>query len=96
MKKMAIIICNVSSLEVVTQLVKRLKTDFYQIVMPTIGLLPFGEPRMNNAVWPGYSVSLFLKMDVDELVKLRALLTTYNADCPTEDEQAVLESWTID
>ncbi len=96
MKKMAIIICNVSSLEVVTQLVKRFKTDFYQIVMPTTGLLPFGEPRMNNAVWPGYSVSIIFKMDAEDLIKLRASLTTYNADCPTEDEQAVLESWTID
>ncbi len=96
MNKMALIICNVSSLEAITQLVKQTQTEFYQIVMPTTGILPFGEPRMNNAIWPGYSVCLMLKAEAEELTKLKALVQKYNEDCPSPDEQAVMESWSID
>lgn len=94
--QLAYVICNLSSLEEITEIVSRCKRGFYQIVEPVTGALPFGDPRMNNAIWPGFSDLIIIKGSEDTILELRKHLDTYNLTCRGNDEKVVMESWTID
>jgi len=96
MNKIAYIICNVSSLEEIVALVKQCQPDYYQIVEPLTGVLPLGEPRMNNAIWPGFSDLILVKGTEAIILELRRSIETYNHNCSSEDEEVVIESWNVD
>lgn len=96
MNKIAFVICNVSSLEEIRELVSQINPEFYQIVEPVTGVLPFGDPRMNNAIWPGFSDLIIVKGSQQTIQELRDSLGRYNLTCRGNDEQVVIESWTID
>jgi len=96
MNKIAYIICNVSSLEEIVALVKQCQPDYYQIVEPLTGILPLGEPRMNNAIWPGFSDLVLVKGTEAAILGLRKDVEKYNHNCSSEDEEVVIESWNVD
>lgn len=96
MKKIALIICNVSSLDEILPLVKQHQPDYYQILEPLTGVLPLGDPRMNNAIWPGYSDLVLVKGSESSVLELRKSIETYNLNCPSDEEKVVFESWNVD
>ena len=96
MTKMLFITCNVSAINEVTELLNKAKVDNYQIIDRVIGILPVGEPRMDNPVWPGYSNLIMLSLPGERLGEITRLLEQFNANLITDEERLFYYSWTID
>ena len=96
MTKMLFITCNVSAINEVTELLNKAKVDNYQIIDRVIGILPVGEPRMDNPVWPGYSNLIMLSLPAERLGAITQLLEKFNANLITDEERLFYYSWTID
>ncbi len=90
------ITCNVSAIDEIVEILNQAQVDNYQIVDQVLGILPVGDPRMNNPVWPGYSNLILIRIEQDHLARLSKQLDVFNSNLITDEERVFYSSWTID
>ena len=74
--KFIYITCNVSMLEILTDLLSKTKFTEYQVIEQVEAVSRWGGPRRNTAVWPGYNSSIIIQ-ESDEL-KINELMSKIN------------------
>ncbi|HNX38518.1 MAG TPA: hypothetical protein PKI15_09175 [Candidatus Cloacimonadota bacterium] len=96
MPKLIMLTCNVSAKDEIISILDDLKINNFQIIEPVTGKLPLGDPRMNTAVWPGYSVTILISGDPELATLLQKAIGEYNDQAYTDDERAFVLSWDAD
>lgn len=95
--KSIIISCNVSTVQLITDILDALKTGEYLITESVSAHLPTGSHRMNNSVWPGYNSLIYILATEDEkAVEILEQLRRYNAGAFNKDELISVSCWKID
>lgn len=74
--KFIYITCNVSMLEIITDLLSKIKFTDYQVIEQVEAISKWGNPRQNTAVWPGYNSSVLIQ-ESDNL-KISELMNQIN------------------
>ncbi|HRZ80122.1 MAG TPA: hypothetical protein P5044_08950 [bacterium] len=85
--------CNISKLEQVLELLKAQGSKSYQVIENVNGVQPSGNPRMNDAVWPGSNSVVFIQAANDETDRLFQCLKGINRDIVNESERILAVSW---
>ncbi|HNW82069.1 MAG TPA: hypothetical protein PKG52_04180 [bacterium] len=85
--------CNISKLEQILELLKMQSVKSYQVIENADGVQPSGNPRMNNAVWPGSSSIVMVQADKNETEKFFESLTKMNQEIVNENERVLAVSW---
>jgi len=89
--------CNVSLLNDIKELLDKCKVDCYQIVEQAMSVNKIGDPRLNNAVWPGYNSLFFINTNSNQIYKnLISELKQYNKSVDMPDEKITVSSWKTD
>lgn len=85
--------CNIAKLEQVAELLKMLDIRSYQVIENVNAVQPSGDPRMNNAVWPGSNSIVTVQADVNETAELFESLKRMNRQIVNENERVLAVSW---
>lgn len=85
--------CNIAKLEQVLELLKELKIRSYQVVENVNAVMPSGNPRMNDAVWPGSNSVVAVQADINETAELFESLKRMNRQIVNENERVLAVSW---
>lgn len=92
--RMIYISCNVSMLTEIVSLLKKCQVHSYQIVEQASSMNKVGDPRLNNAVWPGYNSLFFINIEIEEVYNsLMTELRQYNKTVDMPDEKITVSSW---
>lgn len=95
--RMIYISCNVSVLNEIVSLLKKCEVKSYQIVEQASSMNKIGDPRLNNAVWPGYNSLFFINLETEDTYKsLIAELKNYNKTVYMPDEKITVSAWKTD
>jgi 50S ribosomal subunit-associated GTPase HflX len=88
---------NVALLEEVKQWLKEINFDNYQIIEEMNSKTIIGDPRMNDAVWPGYNSGVFIQtMREDRIEKFSQKVIEHNKNRHNDQEFIMVFEWTID
>lgn len=88
------LIANVAMRDELTALLKALEVDTWQAVEPAIGRTAAGQPRMNDAIWPGYSTLFFVPLEDDAAESLLDRVAQWN-ETLGNDERITALSWPL-
>jgi hypothetical protein len=66
MMKFIYITCNISGLEQIEELLRRMKIKNYQIIPKVLAESEFDIPRKDTAVWPSYNASVLVQEPDEE------------------------------
>ncbi|MDD2634000.1 MAG: hypothetical protein PHW82_00710 [Bacteroidales bacterium] len=95
--RMIYISCNVSMLNEIVSLLKKHKAKSYQIVEQASSMNKVGNPRLNNAVWPGYNSLIFINLETEKTYNsLITELKNYNKKVTMPDEKITVSAWKTD
>lgn len=92
--KMVYISCNISALSEVKEMLTKCEMKSWQVIENATGRFSTGDPRMNDAIWPGVNSVVFVQPANDE--KYRELVEAVkekNSTLYNEDERVLLMSW---
>jgi hypothetical protein len=91
--KMFYLVCNISSLQQIQEIVDTSGCRDYQILDRVTGKMKTGEPRFNDSVWPGYNAVVIGRIEPDGLDKLKTAILRFNDEIVNENERATLTVW---
>lgn len=91
--KFIYVTCNIAKLELVLELLKTEKVRSYQVIENAGGCQPTGNPRMNDAVWPGSNSIIMIQADELETEKLFGGFKRMNEEIINENERVMAISW---
>ncbi|MFA5641376.1 MAG: PG0541 family transporter-associated protein [Bacteroidales bacterium] len=95
--KFVYITCYVSMLEPLTLLLEELGCANYQVVEQVTARSQWGEPRQNNAVWPGYNSSIFIQeSDLSKVNNLMEKIEEMNSRAFNNGELIVAFTLNVD
>ncbi|MDA3778885.1 MAG: hypothetical protein PF487_01405 [Bacteroidales bacterium] len=95
--KMIYISCNVSVREPLLKKLENNNVKDYQVIEKITAKSMKGDPRFDNAVWPGYNSAIFIQASDDERTKeIIALLKDFNDKAFNDNELITVASWTLD
>ena len=95
--KMVSCVCNVSVLATVLRLLDENGVQGYQVVNNVTGKNVKGDPRMDTAVWPGYSAQVMMqfKHNADAHSVLQKM-KDFNKQAVNDDELLTCYSYVLD
>jgi hypothetical protein len=90
--------CNVSTSEMVVNLLDAHKVSDYQITDRVIARSSKGTPRFDNPVWPGYNVIITMQFSDDNQADIVInALRGFNKNIPSGDDELIsVCSWIMD
>lgn len=95
--KMVYCTCNVSILEELVQTLEKSNVRDYQIYDEVRALNKKGDPRLNNAVWPGHNASVIMQISEEEKVKnLAVAIRQLNKKALNNNELITFACWTLE
>ena len=95
--KMVSCICNVSVLATVLRLLDENGVRGYQVVNNVTGKNFKGDPRMDTAVWPGYSALVMMPFEHDaDAHSVLQKMKDFNTQVVNDDELLSCYSYVLD
>jgi hypothetical protein len=95
--KMISIVCNISVVQIIVELLEELDVNNYQIIDEVHTRTVVGNPRLNTSIWPGYSsIISFQHADNEQLNSILNQLKEYNASAENKTEYITVSSWKLD
>ncbi len=92
--KMVYISCNISVLSEIKEILTKCEMKSWQVIENAAGKFPTGDPRMNDAIWPGVNSIIFVQPSNEEKYKsLVEAIKEKNKTLYNEDERVLLISW---
>jgi len=86
---------NIAMREEVTALLSDAGITAWQAVEPATGKTTVGQPRMNDAVWPGYNTLFFIPTDAETATDLLKRLSDFNDGLSNDDERLTAAAWPL-
>ena len=85
--KLIYLTCNISVQEKVISKLDELKLKDYQIIDEVKALPVIGNPKLNNAVWPGFNTTIVMQFRKEERAQeVMKALRELNKDVQTNEE----------
>lgn len=95
--KMLYINFNISTLPDILKIIKDNAIHDYQIVDKALSVNRKGDPRLDNAVWPGYNAIIFIPCKKNENADLiLKLIREHNNNAFTDDEIITACKWDLE
>ncbi len=95
--KMIYCTCNVSVVELLTELLEKCHIRDYQVIEQVTAKNKKGEPRYNTPVWPGFNSSVLMQVSEEEKVKNVLLaIKEYNRQVMNDDELIAVCTWKLE
>lgn len=90
--------CNISILERVKELIENAEVRDYQIIDKVTAKSVKGQPRFNDAVWPGYNIIISMQIADDKKAEtVLKTLQNFNKEIAfNEDEYITACSWNME
>ena len=89
------LIVNIAMRDEITGLLNDAGMTSWQAVEPATGRTPLGEPRMNDAIWPGYSTLFFIPCSNEAATDLLKRLSDFNDGLTNDDERVTAAAWPL-
>lgn len=97
MMKMISIVCNVSVASIIVEMLNKFNVDNYQLIEEIHTKSVIGSPRLNTAIWPGYSSMInFQHSNNDKLKEILQSFKEYNYSAANDSEKIEISVWTLD
>jgi hypothetical protein len=88
------IVCNVSAQDIIKNIIDKKDIKSYQIFEQVLSINPIAQPRLNTAIWPGYSSAFMIQTESNnQYVELVDDLKTYNDNCFNKAERITVSVW---
>lgn len=95
--KLIYVTCNISVQEKVLNALEKLKVKDFQIIDEVKAKPVIGNPRLNNAVWPGFNTSIMVQIrDNIKAESIMKNLKELNQNVITKDELITASSIPMD
>jgi hypothetical protein len=95
--KMISIICNISVVSIIVDMINKFNVDNYQIIEEIHTKPVIGSPRLNTAIWPGYSSMInFQYQNNEKLLEIIRGFEEYNSSAVNDSERIEISVWTLD
>lgn len=94
--KMVYISGNIANLDDVLALIKQCNIESFQIFDNVKSVNPLSDPRMDDAVWPGYNFSVLMQVDVEKYQKIKENVKVFNKSAFNASEFFTFASWNLD
>ncbi|HOB77897.1 MAG TPA: hypothetical protein PLS14_05145 [Bacteroidales bacterium] len=89
--------CDVAQANEIIEILEKCNISGFQIIDKVKIKNRKGNPRMGNAVWPGYNVLIMTQIREEEKITvLINKIKDYNANVSHTDQLITLEGWNID
>lgn len=97
MIKMVYCTCNVSKLEELMKVLDDEPVESYQVFDEVRAKSVKGDPRLNNAVWPGHNASVMMQIsDNDKVRNIARAVREINNSAINDNELITFASWTLE
>lgn len=95
--KFIYITCNVSMLEIVTEMLDEMEMNDYQVIERVTAKSRFDVPRLNTGVWPGYNSSVLIQEpDMEKVTSLIEKIDTMNEQAFNNGELLTAYVWNVE
>ncbi|WP_411916130.1 PG0541 family transporter-associated protein [Porphyromonas miyakawae] len=97
MMKFIYITCNISGLEQIEELLRRMKIKNYQIIPKVLAESEFDIPRKDTAIWPSYNASVLVQeSDEEKASALIDAISKLNEQAFNNSELVSAHMWSIE
>ena len=95
--KMISIVCNVSVANTILNMLNKFNINNYQHIEEINSKPVIGKPRLNSAIWPGYSSMInFQHQDNNQLKEILFSLNKYNSEVENNSEKIEVYVWKLE
>lgn len=91
------ITCNISMLEIITDLLDEIEIMNYQVIEQVTAKSHYDNPRLNTAIWPGFNASLLIQEEnIEKTDDLLLEIKQFNQKAYNNGELIVAYRWSIE
>lgn len=94
--KMVYISGNIANLDDLLNLLKQCNIVSFQIFDNVKAFSPQSEPRLDNAIWPGYNFSALMQVEEEKYQKIKENVKVFNKNAYNASEFFTFASWNLE